>query len=63
MPLSQQFVRATISKRGDNVYIVTIYYSYYGLYEFHEGDVFPTLDEAKDYLINARCHGKIFLSI
>lgn len=59
MTLNKKFVSAKIEQvNADNngtAWVLIITYSYYGLYEFTDTVVSPTLAAAKDALISIRC--------
>jgi hypothetical protein len=50
---SKQFQRAIIEKKN-NVYVLTIYYSYYYMFSYNEVFVEPTLELAKSRLLKER---------
>lgn len=50
---SKQFQRATIEKKN-NVYVLTIYYTYYYMFSYSDVFVEPTLELAKSRLLKER---------
>lgn len=56
--LNRMFVKALIKKK-ENVFIVEAVYSWLGLYHYTEVDVFSTLQEANNYLLDCRCSGHL----
>ena len=50
---SKQFQRATIEKKN-NVYVLTIYYTYYFMISYNEVFVEKTLSDAKSRLLKER---------
>ena len=54
MSYDRRFVRASITEILTNVWILTVTYSYYGLYDFTESHTLDSLDAAKDRLLYIR---------
>lgn len=59
MPLESRFQKAEINMISNTAYKLTIWYSFYNIYNYTEVFVYPTLDEAKHKLILERCHNEI----
>ena len=53
------FINAVIEQMNPSLWKLTIYYSYYNLYNYTTIEAFSTLQEAKDYLLDARCYDKL----
>jgi hypothetical protein len=59
MPLESRFQKAEINMISNTAYKLTIWYSFYNIYNYTDVFVYPTLDEAKHKLILERCHNEI----
>jgi len=55
---NKAFVKAGIKKIG-NAYVAKITYSFFGLYHYEELEAFPTLQEAKDFILKQRTDGHL----
>lgn len=56
--LSRMFVSANI-KAQNNIFIVRITYSYYGIYHYDDVTTHETLESAKDHVLTKRCGGHL----
>ena len=59
MALGQRFVSADIKEVRSNVWLTTITFSYYGLYDFTESNISNSLIDAVRWLANERCGGSL----
>lgn len=55
MVLAKQFVTADICETLPNIWVLTITYSYYGLYQYTSVSTHNSLQKAKDRLLAERC--------
>ena len=57
MTFDRRFLKADIQEVIPQAWILTITYSYYGLYDFSESFTLGSLNLAKDTLLRIRCSG------
>lgn len=59
--LDKRFVKANIQETAEGVWVLTIRYNYYALYEYDEVYVLESLELAKNKLLRERTHGDLLI--
>lgn len=54
MPLDRRYIKSTITQINENSYILTIVFSWYGVWNFEETYASSSIEEAKKKLIEIR---------
>ena len=54
MPLNKRYIKSRITQINENSYILTITFSWYGIWDFYETHAVSTLEDAKKKLIEIR---------
>jgi hypothetical protein len=54
MPLDKRYLKSTITQINENSYILTITFSWYGIWNFEETYPSSSIEEAKKKLIEVR---------
>ena len=60
MPWARMFVSCHVKKLGA-VYSVTMCYSWYGVYNFTETELFESKSDAEAWILLQRCEGRIVM--